>query len=180
MPVSGEEKRDVDAALRHLEELIERLDQLDDPAAREPARELVELVLDLHGVALARLVGIVTGADGGATILARLAEDDQVRPLLLLHGLHPEDIETRVRRAAERLTPHLGVHGLRLEVVQIANGTARLRVLPSDGATVKASLMWTLPMEIEGAIVEAAPDIDEVVIDGLDVPGSATAAPASN
>lgn len=178
--MSGEEKRDVDAALRQLEELIGRLDQLKDPAAREPARELVELILDLHGVALARLMSIVAGADGGATILARLAEDGQVRPLLLLHGLHPEDVETRVRRAAERLRPHLGVHGLRLEVVQIASGTARLRLLPSEGATVKASLLWTLPMEIEGAIVEAAPDIDNVVIDGLDAPGMVTTAPASS
>ncbi len=178
--MSGEDKRDIDAALRHLEELIERLDQLADPAASEPARKLVELILDLHSVALARLVGIVTGAGGGATILAQLAEDDQVRPLLLLHGLHPDDVETRVRRAADRLTPHLGVHGLRLEVVQIANGKVRLRVLPTDGATVKASLMWTLPMEIEGAIVEAAPDIDEVVIDGLDLPGIVATAPAES
>lgn len=177
--MSGEEKRDVDAALRQLEELIARLDQLKDPAAREPARELVEVILDLHGVALARLMSIVARADGGA-IMARLAEDDQVRPLLLLHGLHPDDIETRVKRAAERLTPHLGVLGLRLEVVQITNGTARLRVLPSDGATVKASMLWTLPMEIEGAIVEAAPDIDEVVIDGLDAPNMIATAPASS
>lgn len=177
--MSGEEERDVDAALRHLEELIERLDQL-DPVAREPSRELVEVILDLHGVALARLVSIVARTDDGATILARLAEDDRVRPLLLLHGLHPEDIETRVRRAAERLTPHLGVHGLRLEVSQIANGVARLKVSPSDGVQVKASLLWTLPAEITGAIVEAAPDIDEVLIDGLDGPASVPGAMVSN
>lgn len=174
--MSGDDKRDVDAALSQLVELIGRLDQLQDPTAREPARKLVEIILDLHGVALAKLLSIVARADGGPAILARLAEDDQVRPLLLLHGLHPDDVETRVRRAAERLRPHLGVHGLRLEVVHIANGTARLRVHPSDGAQVKASLLWTLPMEIEGAIVEAAPDIDKVVIDGLDSPAFAGAA----
>ncbi len=75
--MSGEEKRDRDAALRHLEELIERLGQLPDPAARALARELVELILDLHGIALARVMTIVAGADGG--ILARLAEDEECR-----------------------------------------------------------------------------------------------------
>jgi len=168
--VSGEEKRDRDAALRHLEELIERLGQLPDPAARALARELVELILDLHGIALARVMTIVAGADGG--ILARLAEDEQVQSILLLHGLHPEDLETRVRRAVERLRPHLGVHGLRLDVVEIARGTARLKVHPGNGATPKASLFWTLPSEIEDAIVEAAPDIDKVIIDGLEVSGA--------
>lgn len=178
--MSGEEKREVDAALRHLEGLIEKLDRLEDPKARKPARELVEVILDLHGVGLARLMSIVARADGGSALMARLVQDDQVRPLLLLHGLHPDGVETRVRRAAERLTPHLGVQGLRLEVVQIANGTARLRVFPSDGATVKASLLWSLPGEIERAIVEAAPDIDNVVIDGLDTPGFVNGAPVAN
>lgn len=178
--MSGEDKGDIDAALRHLEELIERLDQLEDGAGRESARQLVEVILDLHGIALARLISVVAGADGGSAIMARLSEDDRVRPLLLLHGLHPEDVETRVRRAAERLTPHLGVQGLRLEVAQVTNGTARLRVLPSEGVSVKSSLLLTLPMEIERAIIEAAPDLDAVEIDDREVLRSAAGALASN
>lgn len=170
--MSGEEKREQEAALRRLEELIGALDEHPDPAAREPARELVELVLDLHGVALAKLMGVVAAAEGGTAILARLAEDDQVKSMLLLHGLHPERLDVRIRKAVERLTPHLGVHGLRLEVVEIAKGTARLRVRPGNGGTVKASLLWTLPSEIEDVIVEAAPDIEKVVIEGLDAPGA--------
>jgi hypothetical protein len=172
--VSAGEKREVDAALRQLEELIERLDRLPDPEAREPARKLVELILDLHGVALARLLAILASSDGGSTILSRLSEDDQVRPLLLLHGLHPENAETRVRKAVERLRPHLGIHGLRLDLVQVANGTVRVRVRQSEGVALKPSILWSLPMEIEGAIVEAAPDIDKVVIDGLDAVGYAS------
>ena len=90
----------------------------------------------------------------------------------------PRISETRVRRAAARLTPHLGVHGLRLEVEQVAGGIARLRVLPGNGAVPTPALLLTLPMEIESAIVEAAPDLDEVVIDGLDVLGGAATASA--
>lgn len=177
--MSGEEKREAEAALRRLEQLIERLDQLKDPAARESARELVELVLDLHGVGLARLMSVVAGADDAETLLARLAEDDKVRPLLLLHGLHPDDVETRVRRAVERLKPQLGVYGLRLDVVEIAKGTARLKVSPGNGAPPKATLLFTLPSEIEDAIVEAAPDIDKVIVDGLEPPGASAMASAS-
>jgi hypothetical protein len=176
--VSGNEKREQEAALRRLEQLISALDEHPDPAARNPARELVELVLDLHGVGLAKLLATVAAADGGATILARLADDDQVRSLLLLHGLHPEDLESRVRKAVDRLRPHLGIHGLRLEVAEIVGGVARLRVYQSSVA-VNASLLWSLPGEIEDAIIEAAPDIENIVIEGLDMPSAVAMARAS-
>jgi len=172
--VSGEDQRSPDAR-RRIEELIAALNKSPDPNARE----LVALVLDLHGLALAKLLSIVTAAEGGTTIFEALAADDQVRPLLLLHGLHPEDLDTRVRRAVDRLRPYLGIHGLRLDVVEIAKGTARLRVHPGNGVAPKASLFWTLPSEIEDAIVEAAPDIDEVIIDGLEAPAAIASASPS-
>jgi hypothetical protein len=162
-------------ALRRLEELIRALDAHTDPAAKETARELLTLVLDLHGMGLAKLMGIVTTAEGGTAVLARLVDDEQVRAMLLLHGLHPDDLETRVRRAVDRLRPHLGVHGLRLDVVEIASGTVRLRLHGSGAATIKAPLLWTLPGEIEDAVVEAAPDVEKILIDGL-VPQEAAAA----
>jgi Fe-S cluster biogenesis protein NfuA len=160
---------DPQQALHRLEELIRALDAHPDPSAKETARELLAVVLDLHGIGLAKLMGIVTTADGGTAILARLVENEQVQAMLLLHGLHPDDLETRVRRAVDRLRPHLGVHGLRLDVVEIASGTVRLRLHGSGGATIKAPLLWTLPGEIEGAVVEAAPDVEKILIDGLDL-----------
>src|ERR1700738_817466 len=176
--MSGEKKREQEASLRRIEQLISALDEHPDLAARNSARELVELVLDLHGVGLAKLLAIVAAAEGGTTILARLAEDDQVKSLLLLHGLHPDDLETRIRKAVDRLGPHLGVHGLRLEVVEIAQGIARLRVYQSGSVAVNAPLLWSLPSEIEDAIIEAAPDIENVVIEGLDMPGTVAGASA--
>jgi Fe-S cluster biogenesis protein NfuA len=166
---------DPQQALHRLEELIRALDAHTDPAAKETARELLTLVLDLHGMGLAKLMGIVTTAEGGTAILARLVDDEQVRAMLLLHGLHPDDLETRVRRAVDRLRPHLGVHGLRLDVVEIASGTVRLRLHGSGAATIKAPLLWTLPGEIEDAVVEEAPDVEKILIDGL-IPQEAAAA----
>lgn len=160
---------DPQQALHRLEELIRALDTHPDPFAKETARELLALVLDLHGIGLAKLMGIVTTADGGTAILARLVEDKQVQAMLLLHGLHPDDFETRVRRAVDRLRSHIGVHGLRLDVVEIASGIVRLRLHGSGAATIKAPLLWTLPGEIEDAVVEAAPDAKKILIDGLDL-----------
>jgi hypothetical protein len=160
-------------ALRRVEELIRTLDTYPDPTASETARELLALVLDLHGIGLAKLMGIVTAADGGTSILARLVEDEPVQAMLLLHGLHPDDLETRVRRAVDRLRPHLGIYGLRLDVVEIVSGTVRLRLHGSGAAAIKAPLLCTLPGEIEDAVVEAAPDLDKILIDGLDLLGAA-------
>jgi hypothetical protein len=173
---NGEDPRQ---AVNRIEELIRALDTHPDPAARETARELLALVLDLHGIGLAKLMGIVAAAEGGTAILARMVADKQVRAMLLLHGLHPDDFETRVRQAVDRLRPHIGVHGLRLDVVEIARRTVRLRVHGSGATTIKAPLLWTLPGEIEDAVVEAAPDVDRILIDGLDLQEAAAAARAA-
>lgn len=93
---------DIDLSVRRLEELIAALDAHPDPSAREPARELVALVLDLHGIGLAKLMAMLAREPGSASIMARLVDDDQVRAMLLLHGLHPEDMEARVRKAVDR------------------------------------------------------------------------------
>lgn len=159
--------RDLDQALVRLEELIGTLNANPDPA-REMARELVSLVLDLHGIGLARLMAIVSDTEGGAAVLARLVENEHVRAMLLLHGLHPDDLETRVRRAVDRLRPHLGVLGLCLSVVEIAKGTVRLKVERSSVSVIQTSALLTLPAEIETAVAEAAPDAEAILLDGLD------------
>ena len=167
------EEDDVKQAARRIETLIGALERDPDQPASGSARELVALVLDLHALGLARLMATLMQAGGSASIVARLLDDDHVRAMLLLHGLHPEDMETRIRRAVERLRPHLGVHGLRLDVLEIAAGAVRLR-LQAGEAGIKAPLVWTLPGEIESAIVEAAPDVERVLIEGLDFAGPAT------
>lgn len=173
---NGEEPQQ---ALRRLEELIRALNANPDPVGKETARELLALVLDLHGIGLAKLMGLVTTAEGGTAIIARLVDDKQVQAMLLLHGLHPDDFETRVRRAVDRLRPHLGVHGLRLDVVEIASGIVRLRLHGSGAATIKAPVLWTLPGEIEDAVLEAAPDVEKILIDGLDLQEAAPAVRAA-
>ncbi len=59
------------------------------------------------------------------------------------------------------------MHGLRVEIVEIADGTVRLRLHGTDAPGLKAPMLWSLPSEIEATIVEAAPDVEQVLIDGL-------------
>ena len=108
----------VGESLRRIEELIGALDSLSDRAAREPARALLEVVLDLHALALARMTATVAGSAGGPALLLRLADDAAVRAVLLLHGLHPEPVEMRVGNAIDALRPQFALRGLGLKLVE--------------------------------------------------------------
>ena len=158
---------ELDASLRRAEALIADLDRIADPAAREPARELLELVLELHTLGLARIVAIVAGAPGGAPLLDRLAEDPQARAILLLHGLHPQEAETRIRAALDRLRPDWVLRGIGVRLREVAGGAARVFATAGASGPVDTA---ALRSEIEAAIVEAAPDLDDIVIEGLDEP----------
>ena len=98
--------------------------------------------------------------DSGRRGAARLAEDKLVSSLLLLHGLHPEPVETRIREALHRVERRLDGHRVRLE--EIAEEVARVRVELNGGAPPS-----TLAAAIERAIAECAPDIAGVEIEGL-------------
>ena len=161
----GEER-----ALERVQELIAALDALPDPAASAPARELVQLVLELHGGGLARLLEIVAGGGEGRVLLERLALDEQVKGLLLLHGLHPEPLEARVHKVVERLRPHLAVLGVTVQAAGLDGGALRLELsCAGNGGLARAQ---TLRREIEDAVFDAAPDVAGIDIRGLPVPAA--------
>ncbi len=153
-------------ALRRIEALIATLQTLPDASARRPARELLEVVLDLHGLALARMASIIAGEAGGAALLSRLADDPHARAVLLLHGLHPDAAEVRVRRAVAELNRDLAARGLRLRLASVGPESARLVVQRHPDA---APLDAALREQIEAAVVDAAPELEELLIDGPDL-----------
>lgn len=149
----------------------ERIDTLLDASgaggvvARERAEELVRLVADLYGAGLERVLDIAHDA-GHLTddVLAALAADDLVASLLLVHGLHPYDVTTRVEEALAGVRPYLGSHGGDVELLDVTGeGTVRLRLLGScDGCPSSAV---TLKLAVEGAIEAAAPEIAGIVVE---------------
>jgi hypothetical protein len=110
-------------------------------------------------------------------LVERLARDEQVRAALLLHGLHPEPIEERVQRAVERLQPDLSVLSARLSVVAVGAAMVRLRVNGPHGPEGWRAM--DLRQQIEAAIVDEAPDLDEIAIEGLEDAGFERAALAA-
>lgn len=142
------------------EELLEQVESLPDPDARAAAVELLRALLALYGEGLARLTATAMRA-GGDTVATELADDDLVAHLLLLHGLHPLDLPTRVGRAIETVRPRLG--GANPEVVSLDGGTVRLS-LPgaATGCRSSASAARTA---LEEAIRDAAPEIERVEVE---------------
>jgi len=95
-----------------------------DPAAQARIREVVQALLDLHGAGLERILGhlAATGAAGSAALDA-CARDDIVGGLLLLHGLHPLDLQARVLQALDEVRPRLRSHGGDVELMASRTGS---------------------------------------------------------
>jgi Fe-S cluster biogenesis protein NfuA len=149
--------------LGRIEELINALNGAADSAVAAQARELVQALLELHATTLERALEIVHEND--FTLVDKLADDPLVSNLLILHGLHPLDLEARVRGALEKVKPRLGVHGGSVEVIGVTpEGGIKLRLegnchgCPSSRITLKSS--------IEEAIYAAAPDVTGLEVEG--------------
>jgi len=149
-------------------ELSRRLAEIQgrvDPAARAAAEELVTELLDLHGDALSRLLHIVDQSPGAQELLAQVADDGVLGAVLLVHDLHPLGTEQRVERALEGVRPYLAMHGGDVELLGVTGTTVRLRLKGScDGCPSSAA---TLNGAVEKAVMEAAPEVTDLDVEGL-------------
>jgi Fe-S cluster biogenesis protein NfuA len=141
-------------------ELVGRAEAALDAIEDDPrATAALQAVVELYGEALARLMA---GADP--------LEDELVSHLLLLHDLHPVDVETRVARALEEVRPYLGSHGGGVELLGVADGVVRLRL---DGTCNGCpSSRVTLSSAIEEAVLRAAPEVERVEAEGVAGPAA--------
>jgi Fe-S cluster biogenesis protein NfuA len=147
---------------QRIEGLIARIETAPDSNERADALNLARSLMELHGAGLDRLMEIVAraGASGHA-LMDDFAGDDLVASLLLLYGLHPYDLETRVMKALDGARPFLQSHGGDVELLGVTDGTVRLR-LAGNCSNCSSSTM-TLKLAIEQAIYEAAPDVTEII-----------------
>lgn len=161
--------RDLQQRMARVEGLVGELHRLPDQDARAAAEEVVAAVLELHGAALARILDLV----GDATVLTRLAAEPLVREVLLLHGLHPLDLRTRVEQALESVRPFMQSHGGGVTLAAVDGDVVRLR-LEGHCQGCPSSTM-TLKLAVEKAIWAAAPDVSAIDVD--DATGTAPAGP---
>jgi Fe-S cluster biogenesis protein NfuA/nitrite reductase/ring-hydroxylating ferredoxin subunit len=127
-------------------------------AAHERAQQLVREVAGLYGAGLER---IIRAGDPG--LAERLATDDLVASLLLVHGLHPHDVHRRVSDALDRVRPYLGSHGGDVDLLEITDGqTVRLAFRGSCKSCPSSAV--TLELAVEDAIRAAAPEISSIEV----------------
>lgn len=160
------DEREFQTRLNRLDELLIETEQALDPAARMRLQEVVQAILELHGSGLQRLLEHITDAgEAGRRIRDACARDGIVAGLLLLHDLHPFDVETRVRQALDSVRPALRSHGGNVDLIEINDGMVRLRLQGSCHHCPSSAV--TMQQTIEDAILGLAPEIHTVEVDGL-------------
>jgi Fe-S cluster biogenesis protein NfuA len=164
------EKREFHARTERIEELVRTLEGAENPKVHAVALELIRSVLELHGIGLDRMLELAAQSSAGEHLIDEFAQDDLIASLLLLHDLHPDDIETRVLRALEKLRPNLQSQGADAELLGIDGGIIRLRIHGTSGGGCHSSSAATLKSEVEDAIYQVAPDATEIVTEAVEHP----------
>jgi Fe-S cluster biogenesis protein NfuA/nitrite reductase/ring-hydroxylating ferredoxin subunit len=145
-------------------------------AARDRAEQLVREVTDLYGAVLMRMMDVASAADPG--LPHRFAADDLVASLLLVHGLHPYDVERRVSDALDSVRPYLGSHGGDVSLLGVDDGVVRLQFQGSCKTCPSSSV--TLELAVEDAVRAAAPEIASIEVIAADKDSSPGVIPAES
>jgi hypothetical protein len=159
------EEKEFQERIQAIEGLIHKLEEMPDRSLWSAVRELLQSVMDLHGVALDRLLTILADHEGQAVLqMEALGRDELVGSVLLLHGLHPVDFETRTRHALGKTESILRGYGARAELLDTLDGNIRIQIHGVTSAHVAKSSRAA----VEEAIYQAAPDAASCAILGLE------------
>lgn len=152
-------------SISSMEGLIRKLENLADPEARTTAAELIRTVLDLHRRALGQIVKELNHIQFGPEFLDKIARDPLVSNVLLLHGLHPVRIQARVSAGLERIEPYWKSAGYDLKMVEVGGANLQIQFQKLRGGGESTPALRSL---IENAILNAAPEVENLMIEGLE------------
>ena len=152
------EQQEFQQRLQSIERLLSDIEAAADPNLRRTVQELVQLIMDLHGAGLARMLELISSGEGGSDIVSRLSRDELVGSLLVLYGLHPIDLEARVGQALEKVRARLRAHSGEVQLLSIQDGVVRLRLDANNANALRET--------IEQTIYQYAPDVTAPVIEG--------------
>jgi Fe-S cluster biogenesis protein NfuA len=160
-----EAKREFTRRSDRIEELVSRIESTGDPALRAVAQELLQAVIELHGVAFERILDAIADLPSGELALSQVAKDDLVSNVLSLHGIHPVAIEARVAAAIEKSQPYLKSHGGKVELSFVEDATVHVRLQGTCGSCSSSS--ETMKNHVEQAIYDAAPEVVAVIAESM-------------
>src|ERR1700730_2573343 len=160
-------QKEVESQIESIDKMVRALEEAKDPVLRANAKELVQALMTLHGACLERMLEVVgQSGESGKSVIDKFACDGVVKSVLLLYGLHPIDIKTRVLEALEKMRPSVRSNARTVSFVGIDDaGMVTLRMEgKSEGC---GSSDAALKQAVEQAIYEAAPDISGIVMEGF-------------
>ncbi|MGN6753423.1 MAG: hypothetical protein ACTHJJ_12845 [Intrasporangium sp.] len=138
-----------------IQRLLDEFEAAGDPVAQARAEALVSTLMELYAAGLARIAELAE-AHGA---LRALADDELVSGLLLLHDLHPDDVDRRIRGALSGLRGQLGAVADDVDYLGVDEaGVARFAFVASGCASTAA----TVTGAVEAAVLAAAPEIVSV------------------
>src|ERR1700719_1169803 len=96
--------KEVENQIESIDGMVRALEEAKDPVLRANAKELVQPLMALHGACLERMLEVV-GQSGvsGKSIIDTFTRDGVIKSVLLLYGLHPIDIKSRVLEGLEKM-----------------------------------------------------------------------------
>ncbi|MGC1448429.1 MAG: hypothetical protein WA830_00190 [Candidatus Sulfotelmatobacter sp.] len=163
------DEKDFQRRVQKIGGLVQDLETIADPASQSAAKQLVQLLMDLHGTGLERMLEIVfQSGDSGSRVIDELGQDPLVSSLLILYGLHPDELQVRVERKLQQIGSKLHKMGAEAKLVSVSRGDIRLRVRVDGHAC--GSTSRSVQATVEEAIYEAAPDLTSLVVEGLEEP----------
>ena len=152
-----------EALIERVQALTAQLEQVHDLQARAVADELVAAIIQLYGDGLERIFAALDD-----DVRDRLAEDGVVASLMLIHGLYPVDLETRVVEALDSVRPYMESHGGDVELLAVEDGVARMRLVGHCESCPASEA--TLELAIKKALEETAPDLEGLEVEGVSRP----------
>jgi Fe-S cluster biogenesis protein NfuA len=160
-------EKDFQQRVQRIGALVQEIEAIADPAVRASTTQLVQLIMEFHGTGLDRTLEILANAgEPGMQLIEKLGRDPMVSSLLVLYGLHPDSLETRVTKAMERLEPKMRKDGALVQLLEVEDGAVRIQVTPGEHTC--GSTSTALKAAVEDAIYEVAPDITSLSVEGLD------------
>jgi Fe-S cluster biogenesis protein NfuA len=155
--------------VRQLGKLVAQFDELPDGATKTAAKDLMQLLMDVHGRGLERVMEIVfDSGDSGQKIIDKLGQDSIVGNLLLLYSLHPDGLEARIQSALDRIRPRLRKLACTIELENVQEGAVQVRLATSGHSC--GSSTKDLRSIVEDGMFEFAPDVTSLEILGLEEP----------
>lgn len=143
-----------------VEELLADLKSVADPSVHERAEALVSLLVEFYGAGLERMLALVAREPSGDLIIRRLAQDDLLASLFVLHGIHPVPVEDRVHEALKAVRPELG--GTKVALLGLGDDSVARCEISLGGCG--SAPFDVAQAAVEKAILDVAPEIVSVEV----------------